>query len=62
MAYDSQFHRKETNEPSTPISSENFKDSITYRAQDLGRLIGTEHGEGFNVERFVAVRSLYDLI
>ena len=62
LAYDSQFHRKETNEPSTPISSENFKDSITYRAQDLGRLIGTEHGDGFNVERFVAVRSLYDLI
>ena len=62
FAYDSQFHKQGTNEPDTPISSENFKDSITYRAQDLGRLIGAEHGEGFNVERFVAVNSLYDLI
>jgi bacillithiol biosynthesis deacetylase BshB1 len=62
LAYDSQFHKQGTNEPSTPISSENFKDSITYRAQDLGRLIGAEHAEGFNVERFVAVHSLYDLI
>jgi bacillithiol biosynthesis deacetylase BshB1 len=62
FSYDSQFHKEGTNEPETPISSENFRDSITYRAQDLGRLIGTEHGEGFNVERFVAVNSLYDLI
>ena len=62
LAYESQFHKQGTSEPSTPISSENFKDSITYRAQDLGRLIGAEHAEGFNVERFVAVHSLHDLI
>ncbi len=62
FAYESQFHKKDANEPETPISSTNFRDSITYRAQDLGRLIGKEHGEGFNVERYVAVNSLYDLI
>ena len=62
FAYKTQFHKQDSNEPITPISSTNFKDSISYRAQDLGRLIGTEHAEGFNVERYVAVKSLYDLI
>jgi bacillithiol biosynthesis deacetylase BshB1 len=62
FAYESQFHKRGADEPETPISSVNFKDSIMYRAQDLGRLIGVEHAEGFNVERFVAVNSLYDLI
>jgi N-acetylglucosamine malate deacetylase 1 len=62
FAYESQFHKEATNEPVTPISSTNFKDSISYRARDLGRLIGVEHAEGFTVERYVAVNSLYDLI
>lgn len=62
LAYKTQFHIKGSNEPVTPISTTNFRDSITYRSQDLGRLIGTEHGEGFTVERYVAVDSLSDLI
>lgn len=62
FAFKSQFHSKDANEPETPITSTNFRDSITYRAQDLGRLIGVEYAEGFTVERFVAVKSLYDLI
>ncbi len=62
FAYESQFYKKEANEPETPISTTNFKDSITYRAQDMGRLLGTQHGEGFTVERYVAVKSLFDLI
>ena len=62
FAYDSQFHKQGTNEPETPISSTDFRDSITYRAQDLGRMIGAEYGEGFTVERFAAVDSLFDLI
>lgn len=62
FAYESQFYQVDSSEPDTPISSSNFKDSITYRARDLGRLIGTEHGEGFTAERYVAVDSLFDLI
>ncbi len=62
FAYTSQFHNPKANQPETPITSTNFKDSITYRAQDLGRLIGTDHAEGFTVERFVAVDSLDHLI
>lgn len=62
FAFKSQFHQKDADEPETPITSTNFRDSITYRAQDLGRLIGVEYAEGFTVERYVAVKSLYDLV
>ena len=62
LAYRSQFFDEDSKEPQTPISSSNFLDSITYRAQDMGRLISTEHAEGFNVERNVAVDSIFDLI
>ena len=62
FTYSSQFHKSETEEPETPISSTNFRDSITYRAQDMGRIIGVAHGEGFTAERYVAVDSLFKLI
>ena len=62
MAYSSQFFDPKSTEPQTPITSKNFTDSIEYRARDLGRLIGVEHAEGYNVERYVAVKSLSDLI
>jgi len=61
LAYKTQFFDAKSKEPETPISSKNFTDSIEYRARDLGRLIGVEHGEGFTVERYVAVDSLYNL-
>ena len=61
MAYKTQFYDGKSKEPDTPISSKNFTDSIKYRARDMGRLIGTEYGEGFNVERYPAVNSLFDL-
>ncbi|WP_108868242.1 bacillithiol biosynthesis deacetylase BshB1 [Aquimarina aquimarini] len=62
MAYTSQFYNIDSEEPSTPISSRNFLDSITYRAADLGRIIGVSYAEGFTVERSVAVNSIFDLI
>ena len=62
MAYDSQFYNPNTNEPVTPIATKNFLESIKYRSQDLGRLIGTDFAEGFTVERYLAVSSLGDLI
>lgn len=60
-AYRSQIFDENSEEPETPISSSNFLESISYRAKDLGRLIGTEYGEGFTVSRYVAVDSLFDL-
>jgi len=61
-AYSSQFYDPKSREPISPISSKNFIESVTYRARDLGRLIGVEFAEGFNVERPVAVESLDNLI
>ena len=61
FAYKTQFYDPSSKEKGTPISSKSFKESISYRAQDLGRLIGVEHAEGFTVERYPAVNSLFDL-
>lgn len=62
LAYSSQFYNPDSNEQETPIASKNFLESLNYRVQDLGRLIGTDYAEGFTVERYLAVNSLGDLI
>jgi len=62
-AYESQFYKSEASEAAkTPISNKNFLDSVTYRGRDLGRIIGVDHAEGFTVERYPAVDSVFDLI
>ncbi len=61
-AYTSQFYDPNSKEPISPITSENFLDSVQYRARDLGRLIGVECAEGFTSERYIAVEKLDDLI
>ena len=60
-AYQTQFFNSKSNEPETPITSKTFIDSINYRARDLGRLVGVDYAEGFTVERYIAVDSLFDL-
>ncbi|WP_412464265.1 bacillithiol biosynthesis deacetylase BshB1 [Flavobacterium mekongense] len=62
LAYASQFYSENSNEPITPIATKNFLESIHYRSQDFGRLIGVDYAEGFTTERYVAVKSLGDLI
>ena len=61
LAYGSQFYDPNSNEPVTPIASKNFLDSVKYRAEDFGRLVGVEYAEGFTTERYLAVNSLADL-
>lgn len=61
LAYETQFFNLNSKEPETPISSKNFTDSIEYRARDIGRLVGVEYAEGFTVERYIAVDSLFNL-
>ncbi len=61
LAYGSQFFDPNSKEPESPITSKNFLDSVNYRAQDLGRLVGVDFAEGFTVERYLAVNSLADL-
>jgi bacillithiol biosynthesis deacetylase BshB1 len=60
-AYKSQLFNPNSKEPETPITTQNFFDSIKYRAQDLGRLVGVDCAEGFTTERYVAVKQLDDL-
>jgi bacillithiol biosynthesis deacetylase BshB1 len=60
-AYASQFYDPNSKEPVTPIASKNFLESIQYRAQDMGRLVGVTYAEGFTTERYVTVNSLGDL-
>ncbi|OYU84611.1 MAG: bacillithiol biosynthesis deacetylase BshB1 [Flavobacterium sp. BFFFF2] len=62
LAYSSQFYNPDSKEPITPIATKNFLDSVLYRSQDLGRLVGVDHAEGFTVERYPAVDSLFDLL
>ncbi len=61
-AYSSQFFDPSSQESNTPISSKNFLESVRYRAQNLGRLIGTEAGEGFTSKQPLSIRNLDDLI
>lgn len=62
LAYSSQFYDPNSVEPETPIATKNFLESLNYRTQDFGRLIGVDYAEGFTVERPVAVKNLSDLI
>jgi LmbE family N-acetylglucosaminyl deacetylase len=62
LAYSSQFYDPTSSEPETLIATKNFLESLSYRQQDFGRLIGTNFAEGFTVERPLAVNSLGNLI
>jgi bacillithiol biosynthesis deacetylase BshB1 len=62
LAYSSQFHDPNSKEPETPISSKTFIESVKYRAQERGRLVGKDYAEGFTVERLIAVDRLSSII
>ena len=62
LAYKTQFYDPTSTEPTTPISSKSFLNSITYRAQDLGRLAGVEHAEGFTTEKTLALKNFEGII
>ena len=61
-AYASQFFNPKTTAPETPISTQNFLDSVKYRAANLGRLIGVDYAEGFTAARLLAVDRINDLM
>lgn len=58
LAYESQFYNPKSTEPETAISSENFKNSITYRAKEWGRLIWKDSAEAFISESILGVEDL----
>jgi|TARA_R110000737_G_scaffold324995_1_gene338151 bacillithiol biosynthesis deacetylase BshB1 len=61
QAYSTQFYNPESTEPDTPISGEDFIEFLKSRMRCFGRDISTEYAEGFNVERTLGVKSLFDL-
>ena len=61
-AYSSQLYDPSSKENRTPISSKNFLDSVSYRARNFGRLIGTEAGEGFTSRQLLSIDNLDVLI
>ena len=61
-AFKSQFYNPDSGEIETPISSKNFIESVKYRAQNLGRIIGTSAGEGFTSKQQLSVSNIFDLI
>ncbi len=62
MAYKTQFYDPKSNEPMTPIATKDFQESLTYRAQDLGRQSGVQYAEGFTTERLLALKNFDGII
>ena len=62
LAYKTQFYNPESKEPVTPIATKDFLESLTYRAQDLGRLSGVEYAEGFTTEKLIALKNFDGII
>jgi len=62
LAYKTQFYNPESKEPITPIATKDFLESLTYRAQDLGRLSGVEYAEGFTTEKLIALKNFDGII
>ncbi len=62
LAYKTQFYNPDSNEPVTPIATKDFLESLTYRAQDLGRLSGVEYAEGFTTEKLLAFKNFEGII
>lgn len=62
MAYKTQFYDPNSAEPLTPIATKDFLESLTYRAQDLGRLSGVDYAEGFTTEKLIALKNFDGII
>lgn len=62
LAYKTQFYDPNSNEPMTPIATKDFLESLTYRAQDLGRLSGVDFAEGFTSEKLLAFKNFDGIV
>ncbi len=60
-AYKSQFYDPISKEPQTPIATKTFLESLNFRVQDFGRLVGVDFAEGFTSDRILAVDALENL-
>ena len=62
MAYKTQFYDPNSSEPMTPIATKDFLESLTYRAQNLGRLSGCDYAEGFTTEKMIALKNFDGIV
>lgn len=62
LAYKTQFFDPESDEPMTPIATKDFLESLTYRAQNLGRLSGVDYAEGFTSEKLLGLKNFDNII
>jgi N-acetylglucosamine malate deacetylase 1 len=62
FTFKSQFFDPLSTEPKTPISGEDFINSIRGKDAVFGRYIGVSAAEGFNVSRTLGVKDVFDLI
>ncbi len=62
LCFKTQFWDPNSKEPMTPIATKDFLDSLTYRAQDLGRLSGVSFAEGFTYEKLIALKNFEGIV
>ena len=53
---------KDPKTKSTKINSENFIESIKYRAKNYGRLIDRDYAEAFQSRKNIAINNIFDLL
>lgn len=61
LAFRSQFHDPNSTEPATYISQPEFLESLRYRAQTLGKMIGVAYAENFITQRRTGVDHFFQL-
>lgn len=61
LSFKSQFFDPKSNEPESPISTQNFIESVKAKNRVFGRPLNYDFAEGFTVERTIGVKSLFDL-
>lgn len=61
MCFSSQFYDKDSKEPETPISSEQFLEHIKGRAVQFGRGINAKYAEGFTCSSYVGIESILNV-
>lgn len=61
LAYSSQFYQPGMEGPKTPISGQEFLESIKAKNRVYGRPAGFEFGEAFNLARPMGINNLFDI-
>ena len=61
LTYKTQFYDPHSTDPVTPISGQDFLESVKGKDSVMGRAISVSFAEGFNVDRTPGVKNLFDL-